>query len=73
MNSTTSYGALTGLHGKNDPNDNDVDENTSIGAIIIAWVNTGIIDGGHGMITIGGERVIPMERFNSLFHHILYY
>jgi hypothetical protein len=46
---------------------------TQIGAIIIAWVNTGIIDGGHGMITIGGERVIPMERFNSLFHHILYY
>ena len=44
----TSFVGLTNLHGRNELNEDDADENVSIGATIVCWANAGYIGGNPG-------------------------
>ena len=44
----TSHAGLANLHGRNDLNENDLDENVSVGAIVVCWANAGYIGGNSG-------------------------
>ena len=44
----TSFLGLSNLHGRNELNEDDIDENVSIGAIIVCWANAGYIGGNPG-------------------------
>ena len=62
----TSFAGLTNLHGRNELNEDDADENVSIGATIVCWANAGYIGGNPGSwiasalldLNMGDRRII---------------